>query len=279
MTPECAACTLHRVARGKLGAEATAAGGGIEALLHCLRTSSDTAVQAQAAGALCRLAGVLEAAFPQPGCVPSLVCVLRSSGNEDVLRQVAAALGNLFRYIPGCAAAGAAAGCIPRLVQLFGSSSNQSVRQFALAATVCLLLGSPDTAAAVEAAGGRAALQRLNGSGDERLQSCAAAALRLLDEYAEPAGDPAAAGEARPAAAAQPSPSAAALPPAPRVCAAESCTSSVHLKRCGGCGRVRYCSVACRDSHWRAHRRDCKRWRAEAEASAAAAEGPSAMQP
>ena len=136
---ECAACTLGNIARDKAGAEACAAAGGIDALLQCLCTSSNEWVQAAAAGTVRNLADVLEAAFPQPGCVPSLVRLLRSSSDEEVLQPVAAALANLFRYIPCCAAAGAAAGCIPRLVQLMGSSSNQSVRQLAVEATSACL--------------------------------------------------------------------------------------------------------------------------------------------
>jgi hypothetical protein len=72
-------------------------------------------------------------------------------------------------------------------------------------------------------------------------------------------------------------PSAAApRPPAPRVCAAPGCSATVGLRRCGGCGQVRYCSTACRDAHWRAHRRECRRLQAEAAAASSEASGEAA---
>ncbi|KAL4458433.1 hypothetical protein ABPG75_013298 [Micractinium tetrahymenae] len=51
------------------------------------------------------------------------------------------------------------------------------------------------------------------------------------------------------------------------VCAAEGCSNSQGLRRCGGCRAVRYCSEACRDSHWKAHRPECRRLRAAAAAA------------
>ncbi|KAL4458422.1 hypothetical protein ABPG75_013287 [Micractinium tetrahymenae] len=57
----------------------------------------------------------------------------------------------------------------------------------------------------------------------------------------------------------------------PRVCAAEGCSNTRGLRRCAGCGTVRYCSDACQSAHWKAHRPECRRLQAavarEAEAS------------
>ena len=57
----------------------------------------------------------------------------------------------------------------------------------------------------------------------------------------------------------------------PRVCAAPGCGAIHGLKRCGGCGMVRYCSEACSRAHWRAHKAECRRLQAERAAGDAAA--------
>ena len=64
------------------------------------------------------------------------------------------------------------------------------------------------------------------------------------------------------------------LPAAPRVCAACSTTSG-RLRRCGGCGAVRFCSEACMRPHWHdAHKVECRRMQAEWAQQAAAAAKP-----
>ena len=71
-----------------------------------------------------------------------------------------------------------------------------------------------------------------------------------------------------------PSPGSADPPPPPtptrplRVCAAPSCGVTRGLKRCGGCGTVRYCSPECSRAHWRAHKAECRRLQAERAAGA-----------
>ena len=60
----------------------------------------------------------------------------------------------------------------------------------------------------------------------------------------------------------------------PRVCAAPGCGATRGLKRCGGCGTVRYCSEACSRVHWREHRAECRRLQAERAAAGGAPEQP-----
>lgn len=43
------------------------------------------------------------------------------------------------------------------------------------------------------------------------------------------------------------------------------------LRRCNGCGMVRYCTEACSKAHWREHRAECRRLQKEAAADEAAA--------
>ncbi len=54
----------------------------------------------------------------------------------------------------------------------------------------------------------------------------------------------------------------------PRVCAAPGCGATRGLKRCGGCGTVRYCSEACSRVHWREHKAGCRRLQGERAAAA-----------
>ena len=182
----------------------------------------------------------------------------------------------------GRAAAVAATGCIPRLVHLLHYTGSEDVA-FCLAGAVAgLISGSPSTASAVELASGRAALQVHAGSSNEHVREAADGVLLLLNAHsAEPAAGGEAPNGAQPAAAAEVPPAAQPAPllPAPRVCAAEGCSNATGLRRCGGCARVRYCSTDCRDAHWRAHRRECKRWRAEAAAAEAATSGVPPVQP
>ena len=56
------------------------------------------------------------------------------------------------------------------------------------------------------------------------------------------------------------------------VCAAEGCTNTQGLRKCGGCGTVRYCSEACSRAHWRAHKAECRRLQAQTAGGAAASQ-------
>ena len=196
--------------------------------------------------------------------------VQRLQSGDTVLQTTAVgALGTLTCWSVGATAA-LEAGAVPPMVNVLRSRDVSSGIGWASVSRAVralhnLLTSSPAAAAAaIEAAGGRAALQRHAHSRKEVVQQSAAAVLRMLAEHASPP----------------------AAPPPPLttpVCAAEGCAATAHLRRWGGCGRVRYCSVGCSQAHWYAHRGDCKRWRAEAMAAAsseAAAPGSSgARQP
>ena len=229
------------------------AGGGIPLLVQRLQSSE---LQEAAAAALAALAAheAAAAAIAREGGIPALARLLRTSRAARVPDRAGAALATLSAHAAtSSAVAAAAADCIPAAVRLLEASD---CSEFTATSTIELLhnlaAASPATAAAIEAAGGRAALQRHSSSHDGTIREMVVAALRLLDEHAHP-------------------PAAPPQPRAPRVCAAEGCSNTAHLRRCGGCGRVRYCSAECSKAHWRTHRSDCKRWRAEAQAAAAAA--------
>jgi hypothetical protein len=163
-----------------------------------------------------------------------------------------------LEHSPSNAAAVVAAGCIPRFVQLLRTSSSEGVIRATALALGNLISGSPGTAATIQAAGGGTALQQHASNSNENVRRAVARALRLLAEHAGVASPPAA-----------PPP-----PRAPRVCAAPGCGATTGLRRCGGCRQVRYCSTACRDAHWRAHRHECKRVQAEAAAACEQAAQP-----
>ena len=211
-----------------------------------------TQLGAAAALACLTQSEALTAAVVREGALPALARLLHNSGNAGVLKSVTAALAYILRHSPGSADEVVATGCIPCFVrQLRTSAPGQGLAAEAL----CRLVeaSGSSAAAAIEAAGGRVALQQHTDSSDLSMGATARKALELLDSHAsQPAASPAVA--------------------APRVCAAEGCGATTGLRRCGGCGRVRYCSVECSKAHWFAHRADCKRWRAEVAAAAASGE-------
>jgi hypothetical protein len=45
-------------------------------------------------------------------------------------------------------------------------------------------------------------------------------------------------------------------------CSNASC-SGAGIMKCTGCKQARYCAEACQLAHWKAHKANCKRWRAE----------------
>ena len=230
--------------------------GGAVLLTQRLR-SSDRDLQEVAALALANVIAKcppdpLVAAIDEAGTLPALNSLLQCTSGSDVLRPACMALGSLMERSARSAAAVAAAGCIPRLVRLLQTTDSESVLQLTAIALGNLGASSAVAAAAVAAAGGRAALQEHVSSNSERVKEEVARALRLL---AESAGSPTVQTQPRP----------------PRVCAGPGCIATTGLRRCAGCGRVRYCSVACGQAHWREHRHDCKRWQAEAKAASTAA--------
>ena len=92
--------------------------------------------------------------------------LLHSSGNADVLEQVAAALAYILRNSPGSADEVVAAGCIPRFECLLRTSGANGAWAWAPEALCRLVEASGSSAAAaIEAAGGCVALQQHANSG------------------------------------------------------------------------------------------------------------------
>ena len=128
-------------------------------------------------------------------------------------------------------------------------------------------------------------MQIAGDSGDRHERKAAKKALGALNRAMEAAAkrqagsagsNPSAGGAGSTAAGSSSEASAPAAQPASlpaRGCAAPGCCATRGLKRCGGCGAVRYCSAECSRAHWQEHRVECRRLQAERAAAAAAAEG------
>ena len=215
------------------------------------------------------------ASLAASGAIDSLVKLLvQAAACQGSIREpgVVAVAGTLRALSAGSAqrtACIAAAGGVRAAVLCL---SGQRQHDQAGLAESCYLLASmlqacPHLATSVVDAGGDRQLQRLLGSSNEDVRQQAESALNALGaalmQQAGSAAAPAYAIEqtaaAEPAATGCLAPS----PPAPpRVCAALGCGALTGLKRCGGCGAVRYCSVECSRTHWREHRAECRRLQA-----------------
>ena len=241
------------------GAAAVAAAGGVAALARLLHATSDARVLAAVAAVLSHLAersASNAVALTAANCVPRLLQLLRGGSNE-VHARIANVLANIALRCGGGAeevarGGGCSAGAAPAQ-QRYGHAGRHCTRPAEHAA------GQP-----CHCSGDRGCRRPFSAAApckqphDAHVGVLVAQALAQLAEHA-------------------PAPPA---PPAPRrVCAAEGCRVATGLLRCAGCRRVRYCSVACGEAHLRVHRRDCRRWRAEADAAAAAAGCSSATQP
>lgn len=169
---------------------------------------------------------------------------LDASRSQVVQQQAAQTLADLCSLSAEGRAATAAC-AIPALVHGLHLRSSP----FHAAVALCALSdSSAQHGAAIVAAGGKEALQQLQqGSPHEQVQRAAGEALASLQRGAQ--AEAAADEQAVQAATAS----------APRVCAAEGCDSTEHLRRCGGCRTARYCSEACKNKHWRAHKTECRR--------------------
>lgn len=135
-----------------------------------------------------------------------------------------------------------------------------------------MLQSCPHLATSVVEADGDRQLQRLLGSSNGDVRQQAESALNALGtallQQAGRAAAPAEAIEQTAAAELAATGSLAPSPPAPpRVCAAPGCGATTGLKRCGGCGAVRYCSVECNRAHWWELRAECRRLQAERAAA------------
>ena len=117
------------------------------------------------------------------------------------------------------------------------------------------------------------------GRGDEKLREAAVMTMQHVDYAAAMASERQASGGSPPSASPRdsaattqgeaPSPTTQLAAAPARMCAAPGCGATRGLKRCGGCGTVRYCSEACSRVHWWAHKAECRRLQAERAAGAA----------
>ena len=273
-------------------AAAAASAGAPAALLHVLRICATAGVQFEAARALACLCSSGDASTQAAVAGAStLAARLGADGyGEDVQVNALRALSALVAGSVACSTAvEAVPGALSKLVQLLGGAAGSDAQSAAAIILVSLARAGKQAAAAIVAAGvgrglaaalstpaaadglqrdaaslakslaaqGQAAalltagveqlLQPLLASSDRETQQAAAAALGSL-------GSPASEQAQRPR----------------RTCDAPGCDATSGLRRCGGCGTVRYCGEACCRAHWKAHRGECRRLQAERAAAAAA---------
>ncbi len=263
--------------------EAVVAAGAVPLCAQLLLRRNAGQVPAIAASLL----GLLGAASPSSnamvaasGALQLIVRLVQETSDREAQRQGLTSLAMLVDCSVGCASDAAAAGAIPTAVQMLSSGNDQT--QVAAA----MLLGSsaeacPHLKADITAAGGTAALQRLLPISSGELHRWVADSLKFignLEKEPEGRSSCSASGSTAP----QPDAATAAhnMPGQParpaRMCTAPGCGATTGLKRCGGCGAVRYCSVECSCAHWRAHKAECRRLQAERAAAAEAAEAATA---
>ncbi|KAL4433720.1 hypothetical protein ABPG75_000161 [Micractinium tetrahymenae] len=283
-----------------------AASGGAPALVALLRTGLSVQAQEEAALALTGLAQRRAAhrqAMAQAGGIAALLAILQpdhpacggglgtlrclildgrfqpavmaAGGPASVVRclqsldaavqlQACAILADLTRYSPENRAPVAAAGAVPALMALLPTQ----LRQVAMLALHPLVVGNLASASAMAAAlgcapedsGHEAKVAELMaevqpGMPPEHLVGAAGVCVMTSSPV----------GPAAVAAISGLTPSQVGV----EVRAAPGCGNARSLRRCGGCGAVRYCSEACSRAHWREHRVECRRRQAEAAAATA----------
>ncbi|KAL4419067.1 hypothetical protein ABPG77_010346 [Micractinium sp. CCAP 211/92] len=277
----CLAAGLHSMAEiSDAICQALASSGAVEALAHLLGSSRATDMQLRdAAGALATIASLgakQVVSVVASGAVHSL-CRLLHNVDKSVQSNAAAVMAALSALAP---LAVMAAGCIPTLVQLLGCSSNDGLLHNGACCLDLLAKHDSECGLAAIREGGLAALRQVQRRAGpaarpavERavhsLELCQAAA-RAGSELqpfppsavnSAPSQGAAASGAAPPAPAKSGPPDAAAQPcrrRSVRMCAVEGCGGTSGLKRCAGCGAVRYCSRQCQRAHWPAHRSACQ---------------------
>jgi hypothetical protein len=185
------------------------------------------------------------------GVIPLLVQRLRNSGVE-VREAVISVLSNLSRGSQEASAAIASEGAIPLLVQRLVNGSSDELKLRSAGVLTFMLVDNPDLCAAIVAAGGIPAFQQFLRSGgiSQEDREVAADVLSRLSSHgqAEPAAASTSAGEGSiiPAAAHAaavatgaeaadaPNEAGPADPAVARVCTAEGCNNTEHLRLCSG---------------------------------------------
>ena len=268
--------------------QAAVVAAGVVPRLAALLSHSCSTVQGACADAL-RAAllrsAAAKVAFAEARAAPAAVGLLRSP-HRDVQQQAAGVLGNAAAYNAACCADILAAGAVQPLVQLLRTPGHPARAWAAITVQNLCTMRKEAAGAAFRLQGADHALMTIAGSSDDRHERKAAKkALGALNRAMEAAAKRqagsagSASGAGAPGSTAAASSSAASAPavqppssPA-RVCSAPGCGATHGLKRCGGCGAVRYCSAECSRAHWREHRVECRRLQAERAPAAAAAEG------
>ena len=247
--------------------------GSVPCLARLLGHSSAD-VQRSAANALrCGLCDcpAAQAAFAEAAAAPAVVRLLHSQ-NQQVQQQAAGVLGNAACDCAASSAAILAAGAVPTLVHLLCTPCHPAHEWAATTVqNLCAMQPAVAVPAFMQAEGGLGALVQLaEGSGDEHVRAAASRALDAIARALQTASQWQGSGSSTGRSSVEAAPAAvegAAHPP--RTCAAPGCGATRGLKRCGGCGTVRYCSVECSRAHWRAHKAECRRVQAERAAAPA----------
>ncbi|KAI7842446.1 hypothetical protein COHA_004085 [Chlorella ohadii] len=251
-----------------IASQAAAEAGAIEVLVQLWQDDKQQDFDlwesvAVALAALARLSDEHAAAIAAHGATEPLVQLLLTYDRHSLNPETAlAALAALCDGSPERTAAVMQAGAVPAVVRCLSNPSSSAQNNAAVLLHI-VLNACPQARAAVVSAGGNSQLQMLLGSSDSGSQQRAAAALASL----------AAAGQQQATVAQLAAVTDAPAQPArpPRICAAPGCGATRGLRRCGGCGTVRYCSTECSRVHWRAHKPACRRLQAERAAAARAA--------
>ena len=274
---EAAGALCNIAGGGSRLAAAVEVGGAVPSLVTLLRSTDDELVQFEALGVLHRMAAFNLArshAVAAAGAIPLAVRLL-GSPSADVTWEAAQPLSGLAQHSMERAAAILATGAIQPLVQLLRTATRAEVQMAAVQALSALLDSCPGCGHNIAAAGGSAALQRVADTGSGLLtRFLAAQVLGKLPPSAAAEAQEAASTQQAQQATTRPAPmlapvQPAAAPPAagpsrpPRICAAPGCGATTGLKRCGGCRAVRYCSVECSQTNWKAHKTECRRMQAE----------------
>ena len=280
----CAAATLSDMVCNSLGgpgAVAAVAAGAVPGVLRCLEASRGADTRGAAICALANLCCCSPQCCEQveaAGGIPAVVRALAAlEGHPQLADMCATLLGSLAWDSPGRCRAITAAGGAHALARCLDSPQWNAVK-CGIAALARLdsrgqPLPAPGLMAATRLAGMLHSLTSSPLGAD--VQQAAAALMHRLRSGAFHGQGPEADGaevDVRLLADAPPSagpPTLATQPPRPpRVCAAPGCGATSGLRLCAGCTTVRYCSEACSRAHWREHRAECRRLRAERAAAA-----------
>ncbi|PRW39186.1 histone lysine methyltransferase Set6 [Chlorella sorokiniana] len=243
---------------GSSGGRGSKGGGGRPAGSSSSISSSSEAVRVQAILATHELIKHVsnKTAAADAGCVPPLLRLLRGS-SSPAQQEAAAALRNLAASGSCCVQAMLDAGAAQVLVDFlhsmedYGSDAGSSSD------------GSSDRDGHCGSGTGSYSFSYSDSSSGEGEQEDAAGLIATVLAFMAKHGGPAAVDAVVLAAGSVQQLEELLLTHA------EGCGATKGLRRCGGCGTVRYCGVACSKAHWPEHKAECRRLQAAAAAAAA----------